>query len=142
MTRTSTRSERTAPRGRISRSCNTRNSFACSDGDSSAISSRKMVPPWASTKMPGRSAWASVKAPRLWPNSSLSSSASGMAAQLTATNGRSRRGLFQWIDFATSSLPVPDSPVTSTDAAEPASRRISANTSCMADDLPMMLSKR
>jgi hypothetical protein len=45
-------------------------------------------------------------------------------------------------DFATSSLPVPDAPVTSTDAAEPYSRRISANISCIAADLPMMLPQR
>ena len=34
---------------------------------------------------------APVNAPRSWPNSSLSSSVSGIAAQFTATNGRSRR---------------------------------------------------
>ena len=43
---------------------------------------------------------------------------------------------------ATSSLPVPDSPVMSTVADEPDSRRMSANTSCIAADLPMMFPKR
>ena len=36
------------------------------------------------------------------------------AAQFTATNGPLARGLRKWIAFATSSLPVPDSPRTST----------------------------
>ena len=54
-----------------------------------------------------------------------------MAAQLTATNGRLARGLWAWRARATSSLPVPDSPVISTLACEPATRRMSANTSCI-----------
>ena len=65
-----------------------------------------------------------------------------MAAQLMATNGRSRRGLLKCSDFATSSLPVPDAPVTSTDADDRDSRRISANISCIAADLPMMFPHR
>jgi hypothetical protein len=36
---------------------------------------------------------APVKAPRSWPNSSLSSKFSGMAAQLIAMNGALARGL-------------------------------------------------
>jgi len=65
-----------------------------------------------------------------------------MAAQLMGMNGRSRRGLLKCSDFATSSLPVPDAPVTSTEAAEADSRRISANISCIAADLPMMFPQR
>ena len=57
---------------------------------------------------------ASVKAPFTWPNSSLSSRFSGMAPQLTATKGASRRGERAWMARATSSLPVPLSPVMST----------------------------
>ena len=57
---------------------------------------------------------APVKAPFSWPNSSLSSSVSGIAAQLTATNGLSRRGPVTWMARATSSLPVPVSPRMST----------------------------
>ena len=49
--------------------------------------------PAASAKRPSFVAWAPVKAPRTWPKSSLSSSASGMAPQLTATNGLLARGL-------------------------------------------------
>ena len=50
------------------------------------------MPPLASSNRPLRSSTAPVKAPRSWPNSSDSSSVSGSAAQLTATNGRSARG--------------------------------------------------
>jgi hypothetical protein len=65
-----------------------------------------------------------------------------MAAQLIATNGRSRRVLLKCSDLATSSLPVPDAPVTSTEADEPESRRISENISCITADLPMMFPHR
>ncbi len=57
---------------------------------------------------------APVKAPRMWPKSSDSSSVSGTAPQLSATNGLSRRSELKWIARATISLPVPDSPVMST----------------------------
>ena len=65
-------SARLSPTGRISPSCSTRSSFACSAGVVSAISSRKSVPPSATSKSPLRSPTAPVKAPRRWPNSSLS----------------------------------------------------------------------
>jgi hypothetical protein len=79
----------------------------------SAISSRKIVPPCASSNLPRRSATAPVNAPATWPNSSLSISSSGIAAQLTSTNGR-RRAAQPWMLRATSSLPVPFSPKMST----------------------------
>jgi hypothetical protein len=60
----------------------------------SPISSRKSVPPFARSKRPSRRAAAPVKAPFSCPNSSLSSSGSGIAAQFTATNGPSRRALY------------------------------------------------
>jgi hypothetical protein len=44
------------------------------------------------------------------PNSSLSISSSGMAAQFTSMNGPLARRLRMWIVRATSSLPVPFSP--------------------------------
>jgi hypothetical protein len=72
------------------------------------------VPRWAASNTPGRERSAPVNAPLSWPKSSLSRRVSAKAAQLTATNGRSRRGLAAWMDRATSSLPVPVSPVTST----------------------------
>ena len=57
-----------------------------------------------------------MNAPFSWPKSSLSMSSRGMAAQLTFTNGPSARGLRRWMARAMSSLPVPLSPVMSTDA--------------------------
>ena len=53
----------------------------------SAISSKKNVPPSASSKRPLRALTAPVNDPLAWPKSSLSSSVSVMAAQLTGTNG-------------------------------------------------------
>ena len=62
-----------------------RSSLAWSGWLMSAISSRKIVPPSASSTRPGFCFSAPVKAPFSWPNSSLSSSVSGMAAQLMRT---------------------------------------------------------
>ena len=69
------------------------------------------MPPEASSKQPARRSTAPVKAPFSWPKISLSISVSGMAAQLTATKGRALRGLRSCSVRATSSLPVPLSPV-------------------------------
>jgi hypothetical protein len=80
------------------------------------------VPPLASRKRPGRAVRASVKAPRTWPKSSLSSRLCGTAAQLIATKGPLCRALIPWMARATSSLPVPLSPVTSTVASVEATR--------------------
>ena len=52
----------------------------------------------------------------------------GTAAQLIATNGPRARGLASWIARATSSLPVPVSPVMSTLAALGATRTMSSCT--------------
>src|SRR5947209_12780183 len=65
----------------------------------------------ADSSSPFLFASAPVNAPRMWPNSSDSSSVSGSAPQLSATNGRSRRSEWKWIACATRPLPVPDSPV-------------------------------
>ena len=52
------------------------------------------MPPSASSNLPRRSAAAPVNAPFSWPNSSLSISSVGMAAQFTLTNGpRGERAL-------------------------------------------------
>jgi hypothetical protein len=51
------------------------------------ISSRKIVPPSAALNLPCLSLIAPVNAPLMCPNSSLSSSDSGSAPQLTSTNG-------------------------------------------------------
>ena len=73
------------------------------------------MPVSASSNLPLRMVTASVKAPLSWPNSSLSSRCSESAAQLTEMKGASLRGLWLWIARATNSLPVPDSPVMSTE---------------------------
>ena len=52
ITRTSTRSVRSAPSGSNSRSCSTRSSLPCSGPGSVPISSRKMLPPLARAKRP------------------------------------------------------------------------------------------
>ena len=53
-------------------SCRMRSSFACAASCRSPISSRKIVPPSASSNLPRRSAAAPVNAPFSCPNSSLS----------------------------------------------------------------------
>ena len=108
-TRTSTSISVLPPSRRSRPSSSTRSSLACSSMGISPISSRKSVPPWASSKTPGRRWSAPVKAPRSWPKSSLSMRVAGMEAQLMATNGLSRRGERLWMARATISLPVPDS---------------------------------
>ena len=82
------------------------------------------MPPSATSKQARLSApCAPVKAPRSWPNSSLSSSVSGSAAQLIGDErAAAARGLAAWIARATSSLPVPLSPRISTVASVGATR--------------------
>ena len=73
-------------------SCSTRSSRVCASGGMSPISSRNSVPPFGlleAALVPRLCA--PVKAPRSWPNSSLSISSRGIAAMLMATNGPSRR---------------------------------------------------
>ena len=72
------------------------------------------MPPSASTNLPFLPVMAPVNAPFTCPNSSDSSSVSGMAAQLTLMSGMSRCALRSWMARAASSLPVPVSPVMST----------------------------
>ena len=67
---------------------------------------------------------APVNEPALWPKSWLSMRSAGIAAQLTETIGRSARGLARWIARATSSLPEPLSPRTSTQPGARATRLI------------------
>ncbi len=101
----------------------------------SPISSRKSVPPSACSKRPRRIASAPVKAPFSWPKSSDSSRSDAIAEVLSAMKGAFPRGLCRCSARATSSLPVPDSPVTSTDRLERDSRPIARNTSCIAGRL-------
>ena len=109
-------------------------------GESSPISSRKSVPPSASSKRPTFTPVAPVKAPFSWPNSSLSMSVGGRAAQLTLTRGPCRRGLRSWIAWARSSLPVPVSPRSSTALVVGATWATFARTSRMAGLWPTIAS--
>ena len=85
--RTSTLRVSLPPTRSNSRSCRTRSSFTCTVGEMSPISSRKSVPPSAVSKRPARVSSAPVNEPFSWPKSSLSSSVSGRAAQVTLTKG-------------------------------------------------------
>ena len=87
MMRMSIGTGRVPPTRSITRSWIARSSLACSRTSISEISSSSSVPPFASSNLPTRRATAPVKAPFSWPNSSDSSSVSGMAAQLTQMNG-------------------------------------------------------
>ena len=80
----------------------------------SPISSRNSVPPSAISTSPSLRSRASEKAPRSCPNSSLSTSVSGIAEQLSSTNGPPARGEPSCSMRAIACLPVPLSPVTST----------------------------
>ncbi|OPZ25124.1 MAG: hypothetical protein BWZ01_02625 [Deltaproteobacteria bacterium ADurb.BinA179] len=80
----------------------------------SPISSRKSVPVWAFSNLPIRWLTAPLNAPFSCPKNSDSSRFSGTAAQLIVTNGFERRSLREWMERATSSLPVPVSPRMST----------------------------
>ena len=101
----------------------------------SPISSRKSVPPCAVSKRPARAS-TPVATPRSMPKSSDSSSVSGSAAQLMATNGLSARSLRAWIMRATSSLPVPLSPVRSTEIFDAATRETRSSTRRIAAESP------
>src|SRR5207244_9789709 len=62
-------------------------------------------------KEPLRFSFAPVKAPFMYPKSSDSRRVSGKAPQLMVIKGAVARALFSWMARATSSLPVPLSPV-------------------------------
>src|SRR5260370_767229 len=118
--RTSTGSVSLPPTRSISRSCTARKIFACSARLISTISSRNRAPPVACAKRPILRVMAPVNAPFSWPNSSLSSRFSGIAAQFTATTGPLDLGPLRSMARATPSFPVPDSPLISAVAALPA----------------------
>ena len=93
--------------------CRTRKSLACAIGGISAISSRKSVlvggTETAEPRPNGAGECAAFMSEKLGLEERLRK-----AAQLTATNGPFARALWSWILRATSSLPVPLSPVMST----------------------------
>ncbi|KGD15241.1 hypothetical protein DO70_4342 [Burkholderia pseudomallei] len=124
MIRTFARTIRFEPTGSNSLSCSTRSSLPCSGTGMSPISSRKSVPPSASSNLPTRPLRsAPVYAPGAAPKNSVSSSASGIAATLTVTSGFNARADAAWIACASSSLPVPVSPSSSTGESTCAARR-------------------
>src|SRR5439155_665834 len=113
------------PTRSISRSCTARRIFAWSARLMSTISSRNRVPFAACSNRPVLRVTAPVNAPFSCPNNSLSSRFSGIAAQLTATNGPDALAPFKWMARAMTSFPVPDSPWTRTVALLCATRAIS-----------------
>ena len=104
----------------------------------SPISSRNNVPPFACSKRPVRCVVAPVNAPFSCPKSSDSINSFGIAATLSGTNVFSLRGLCWCNACATSSLPVPDSPLMRTEIFDCESLPIARNTSCMAGASPMI----
>ena len=118
----------------------TRSSLACNSTGISPISSRNSVPLSASSNSPFLSFVAPVKLPARWPKSSLSSSSLEKAEQLTATNASLARGPAWWIACAKTSLPVPVSPVSSTDVSVAATLRARFTACRSASDEPMMRS--
>ena len=74
---------------------------------------------------------APVKLPFSWPNSSLSISSAGTAAQFRVTNGPPLRGLRSCSARAINSLPVPVSPRMQTRVSLAATRSTCAITRCM-----------
>src|SRR5262245_1816096 len=138
MIRTSTCWVATLPTGSKRPFSRTRSSFTWSFGLISPISSRKIVPPSASLKRPTRLATAPVNAPRSWPNISLSRRSSGIAPQCTGTNRPASRCDRRCSAAATSSFPVPLSPVMRTVASVGATRRITSKIASMLGWPPMM----
>ena len=84
---------------------------------------------------------APVNEPRTWPKSSRSISPELSAARQTGRKGPLRRVLWRWMARATSSLPVPLSPVISTGTSVGATRAICLKSSCIAGDWPISASR-
>ena len=103
----------------------------------SPTSSSSSVPSSAAWNLPARSPVAPVNAPRVCPNSSLSSNSPGIAEQFSGTKSFSLRGDRSWIARAASSLPVPVSPVISTVLRVGPTWRSSSNTGCIAGAAPI-----
>ena len=113
-TRTSVSIGLVSPNLRISPDSKNRSSFTWMLRFSSPNSSKNKVPVLATSNRPLWSRSAPVKAPRLWPNNSLSTKFSAKAPQLTGTNGFLPLRLCIHRVRAANSLPVPVSPVIST----------------------------
>ena len=96
------------------------------------------MPPSASSKRPIRSALASVNAPFTWPNISLSNTPSLSPPRFTVTMGLPVRGELACSHSATSSFPVPCSPVMTTFAPDGPTRSMSRSTGCIAGAVAMI----
>ena len=129
------------PTGMKRRSWSARSTLAWVSSGIVPISSRKRVPPLATSNRPFFAAIAEVNAPFVWPNNVDSSRSPGTAPVLIATKLRSRRGLFRWIAFAMSSLPVPLSPWINTVDRDGATCVTVSSNFFITSDLPMMLLK-
>src|SRR5215467_14282373 len=121
MMRTSTFKGLRPPTASTAPSCSARSNFTCALSGNSETSSRNSVPPCASTNLPICRSVAPVNAPFSWPNRIDSTRLSGMAPQLTATNGFDLRSPLPWMARANNSLPTPDSPSISTGMIDDAS---------------------
>ena len=104
----------------------------------SAISSRKRVPPSASSKSPRLFSLAPVNAPFLCPNNSLSSKCSPRLPQKIGINALSLRDEWLCKARATSSLPVPLSPSIKTEAEVSATSRINSRIRKMGSLFPII----
>ena len=140
--RTSTRRSRVPPTRRTDRLSSTRSSRGCSSSGSSPISSRNSVPPAARSNAPACSACAPVNEPFSWPKSSLSIRLGGTAPQSKTTNGPRARGLASWIARASTSLPVPVSPISVSVTSLGARRSRSISTSTIAGDCATTAAER
>ncbi len=138
--RTSTLTVSLPPRRMNSPSWMTRSSLAWVCGPTVPISSKKMVPWWATSNRPFFEATAEVKAPLTWPKRIDSSKSSGMEPVFTGTKEWSARVLWLWMVWAMSSLPVPLSPLTSTVERVGATCSTRLNTRCITGLLPTMFS--
>jgi hypothetical protein len=123
---------RVAPTRVTSRCSITRSSRVCIAGGSSPTSSRKSVPPEAASNTPVARVCAPVKAPFSWPKRIDSASVSVIAPQFCATKGPALREPPSWIARASSSLPTPVLPTSSTGSSLLAARRTSSRTRSIA----------
>ena len=140
ITRTSVRIGRVPPTRSNSCSCKTRSKAIWASGGSSPTSSRKSVPPLANSNLPKRCWVAPVKAPFSWPNNSEVIRSRGIAAQFTLTNAREARFDRRWMARATSSLPVPVSPVIRTVESVGATLEMRERTDFKAEEVPTISS--
>ena len=112
-TSTSTRTARCAPTGSTSRFSSRRSSLAWRVTSSSPISSRKSVPPSCAATIPSAALFASENAPATWPNICDSKTPRATPAMFTAPKGAALPSATA-AACASSSLPAPVSPSTST----------------------------